>query len=368
MSDYPMVEQINLLIGNRLAAGGELFLPGVGSLYTERQGARRRSKRLVEPPCRRVFFSSQQRGESLPTLIARAASCDETAAQEIYARWLERTFADGVLTVGGVGVLKNKHFAMEEAFDRRLNPQGHEPLKIRLLHRFDWALWFGVAAIVFAAVFGGYQFLMLYPADPAGQIAVAEADPNPLATPSLTQTDAVGKDDFAGPSEPEAAGRMESGQADAQTASGAAEERTGSAGTAVGPDVSGSDAKSASQPDGERQSAAQPASAQRSDARPSGTPQSATQQSAGQTVVATRPESLASGRKYVVLGVFSTPENAARAAKKAASNTPAMSCRVYRFGEKFMVSPFESDDAAACAAFIREHRGSYRDLWTYTAR
>ena len=34
-----MVNEINRLVGDLLAGGGEVFLPGVGSLYTERVAA-----------------------------------------------------------------------------------------------------------------------------------------------------------------------------------------------------------------------------------------------------------------------------------------------------------------------------------------
>ena len=43
MNANPMEEQIGRLVGNLLAGGGEIFLPGVGSLYTERD---RKSTRL----------------------------------------------------------------------------------------------------------------------------------------------------------------------------------------------------------------------------------------------------------------------------------------------------------------------------------
>ena len=66
-----MEEQIGRLVGNLLAGGGEIFLPGVGSLYTERQGARRLNRRTVLPPSRTVAFTSQQRGVSLVDEIAR---------------------------------------------------------------------------------------------------------------------------------------------------------------------------------------------------------------------------------------------------------------------------------------------------------
>ena len=80
------------------------------------------------------------------------------------------------------------------------------------------------------------------------------------------------------------------------------------------------------------------------------------------------PMALLSGRHYVVLGVFSTEENARRAVRETAGKESAFRCRIYRFGEKFMVSPFSSDDAGVCAQFIRAQGGRFPDMWTYTAR
>ena len=77
---------------------------------------------------------------------------------------------------------------------------------------------------------------------------------------------------------------------------------------------------------------------------------------------------LLSGRHYVVLGVFSTEENARRAVRETAGKESAFRCRIYRFGEKFMVSPFSSDDAGVCTQFIRAQGGRFPDMWTYTAR
>ncbi len=78
--------------------------------------------------------------------------------------------------------------------------------------------------------------------------------------------------------------------------------------------------------------------------------------------------SLTSGHCYVVLGVFSTQENAARAAVAANEKDGALRCGVYRFGTKFMVSPFESDDREACTLFIRAHSTVFPDMWSYTAK
>ena len=147
MNGTPMTEQVGRLVGNLLAGGGEVFLPGVGSLYTERRSARRIDRRTVLPPHRVVSFTSQQRGASLVDEIARvmreggeASQADpQAAAQEVYDRWLARAQEENLLTVEGVGVLAFKNFTPDEAFERRLNPQGCDPVKIRAPRRFDWA-------------------------------------------------------------------------------------------------------------------------------------------------------------------------------------------------------------------------------------
>ena len=87
MTQYPMVDQVNRLAGNLLAAGGELYLPGVGSLCVRFRGARRLSARLVEPPSREVVFTSQQRGVSLVDEIARVL---RDAAPAETPRWASR--------------------------------------------------------------------------------------------------------------------------------------------------------------------------------------------------------------------------------------------------------------------------------------
>ncbi len=92
-----MEEQVGRVVGNVLAAGGEIFLPEVGSLCVERRRAQRLSRRSVRPPYRAVTFTPQRRGVSLVEEIARvltASGMSEAeapqAAQEVYGRWLER--------------------------------------------------------------------------------------------------------------------------------------------------------------------------------------------------------------------------------------------------------------------------------------
>lgn len=75
---------------------------------------------------------------------------------------------------------------------------------------------------------------------------------------------------------------------------------------------------------------------------------------------------MTSGVSYVVVGVFSTEENARKYIEQMARRNPEIACRVYAFqGSKFMVSGFESTDGAEALAFIRDHRAALPDLWVY---
>ena len=155
MNENPMTEQVARLIGNLLAGGGTLLLPGVGTLYAERQAARRIDRRHVVPPCRTVQFSSQERGTSLVDEIARVLKVNGVRpenpvpeAQKVYDRWIAQVREGDTLTIAGIGVLRFKDFRVDPEFDRRLNPQGHEPVRVQAPRRFDAVLWIGIVAIV----------------------------------------------------------------------------------------------------------------------------------------------------------------------------------------------------------------------------
>ncbi|WP_418990846.1 SPOR domain-containing protein [Alistipes sp.] len=372
MSSYPMVDEVNRLVGNLLAGGSEVCLPGVGTLGTVRRPAQRLSRRKVVPPGREVTFSSQELGVALPLAIASAARCGTEEARAIYERWLERTYADQVLTIEGIGVLRFKHFTPDPAFEARLNPAGRQPVRIRSARRFDWAMWVGSAAIVIALFFGGREFLMLYPDEEllSGTELLAENGseelPDALAVAEPVVPEGVGAGaTAAGMKDPAVAGNENSAAlpsgaespanvADAQSSTTLAE--TQSAAT-----VSGT--QSVSNVSGEQSAATGSGTAA---ATASGG--AASVRTAGPSAPSEAPAALTSGRYYVVLGVFSTPENAARAVSQAAKRVSDTDYGIYRFGSKFMVSAFEAADAAACAEFIRRYRDTFPDLWTYRAR
>lgn len=343
MSANPMMEQVGRLIGGLLAGGGEVFLPGVGSLYTERHPARRINRREVVPPHRVVQFTSQQRGTSLVDEIARVLQINgaepervQEMAQSVYDRWTARALESETLTIEGVGVLKHKHFTPDEAFDRRLNPQGTQTVRVPKPRRFDWVCWVGVAAVVCAAGIGIYAWQM-FRVDTPGTVPMTRLVP------------AQRTDSLAGAEHPDSTSSVEAA-APAGTMSTPASGTPAPAATAA----------TAASP-------SETASAAAGTATPAISPAGPAAQAA--SVGSSEPAPLISGHHYVVLGVFSTSENARRAANAAASSQEAaITCGVYRFGTKFMVSPFESDDPEACRLFIRAHADRIPDMWVYSAR
>lgn len=358
MNGNSMVEQVNRLVGNLLAANSVVWLPDVGTLRVERQAARRLSRREVQPPVRLVNFSSQRSGESLVDAIARAARCDQATAEDIYARWLSRVRTENGVVMEGVGELKFKNFTPDKAFDRRLNPQGRRPMRVHTPRRLDWSVWVGLVAAVLAV--GGlvYQFgLERNPLDePEAEFVEASvpAAGEALAAGSVAEDAAAGEGGVVATGNDAAAATGNAAGTNAAVAPADAAVKGAPTGApaprpaeAANPSVS---APAASAPAASAQPSAQVAAAPEP-AAPAG-----------------EPLRMTSKRHYVVLGVYSTLENAERAAAIAAKKEPAMRCTVYRFGGKFMVSPFESDDVEASRQFMRAGRSAFPEMWVYSAK
>ena len=315
-----MVEQVARLVANRLAGGGDIFLPHVGSLFVVHQGAEQLSKRWIQPPYRRVDFTSQERGESLPDMIARAASCDAETARTVYDRWLEQTRKEDTLTIAGVGTLTYKTFASVPEFERRLNPQGRAPMRLHRSHGLDWVLVLGIVAIVAAAIVVSHYLMQKH--------FVGMQQPVEEVTAAPETTAVVGV--------PEAG---ESVAADAPVAARGAS-TTGADAVADAPSV----------PNGTSTEAGAPAETTVASAQSQELPR------------------LAAGRHYVVMGVFQTRENAEHAVKQLAVRYPDWNCQIYRYGSRFMVTCYASEDENTARNFVRSHRHRYADLWVHSAR
>lgn len=307
MTQNPMVAEVNRLLMNLFAAGESVAFPSVGTLVPVKRPARRISKRQLLPPLREIDFKSDLVGKTLAERLVVAAHCTQEQAEEIYGRWLGHTFKEGVLTLEGIGVLQHKSFKLDPAFDQRLNPQGCQPIALRVRRRgVDWAIWLGVVAVVAAVAIGLYAYNELKGTVkmPWEKVRTTEVAATPVAP--IVEAPAP------------------------QVATPA-------------PDPAIESPKPAPTP------APAPKPVPVAQPRTEGV------------------QPLQSGHFYVVLGVFSTEENALRATTKAVGEG-LTATTIYRFGQKFMVSPFTAADSESCAAFRRTQGSAYPDMWVYKAR
>ena len=392
-----MVVEVNKLIANLLLAEHAVTIPGVGALLAVRRPAERLSRRRVRPAYYRVEYSAEYVGRSLSEAIAEVAGCDVATAEAACTRWLGRAMQGDVLVLRGIGELRQKRFVVDPAFDLRLNPAGHEPLTLRRRHGGHALLWgVAAAAIVCGAAVGGLILVDHWPALRSGMFGersalVAEgrstddraaesvrdrAAQHPATRRGGEETDAARAADPDAAVPEVAASARPAGRGPAQPAADdpSLRERSAAVGTAAAAgahgDLSGAQrgaAASGTHTLGDAASAAQPAAGTAS-AVPSGA-SSVRESDPADAASAERAGRMVSGRTYVVQGVYSTERNAVRAARAASeAGGDAVRCGVYRFGDKFMVSLFETDDAAAAAAFVRTHAGRFPETWPYKAR
>lgn len=292
-------EEVGKLIASTLLSGEALTLPEVGALQVKRVAARKVGRGMVVPPCRRVEYSSEAVGLSLVEIIADAAHCSEEQARDAYNRWLAKALVEGTLTIEGVGSLRGRLFTPEAPFERRLNPRGHAPVKVR--RAMPWWSWTLISLCLIFALFGALA-LLINPLElwkrwsspekelvalvetPAPEVMEPAAEPQPVADTVVTT--------------------------------------------------------------------------------PAPAPQPAPQ-SAPEEIVRTR-----SGMSYVVLGIYSTEQNARRAVEIAVKQYAITSaeCRLYYYGDKYLVALGETEkraDAQQIAARYRTDRG-IKDVWVYS--
>lgn len=286
-----MIEEVNKIIYNMLISGRGVQLPELGVLYIERQAARKLTDGRLLGPRNVVVYSTQEQAPSLVDEIVAIASCSVEQAQDIYERWKAKTYLDGVLTIGGVGVLKNGVFSTDKAFLGAINPQGIKTIVVRKRRRRSSNAWlYAVSGVAIVVALGFLAFLMWGDAI-LGTPKSAEkvvAEPVAVVAPAVESAEQV-----------------------AEVVEQSAE-------------------------------------------------QLAMQSAAPQAVV-----NNGSYTYYVVMGIFSTPENAARAVEQARSKIKDVGCEVLPFKGKHMVTVYGSDKREDCNAFARSYRDVYPDLWVY---
>ena len=287
-----MVGEVNKIIYNMLISGRGVYLPEVGSLFIEQQGARRIAKDRLLSPRNVVTFSSQEQAPSLVDEIVAIAGCQQAQAQDIYTRWLGKTREGSDVTIGGIGVLRGKSFTADKAFAAAINPKGVKTLVVRRRRSNAWIyVVCGVAVVVALAIFAFLQWGSEWDfgaekskyevesvAKPVAEVAT-EADVEPMADADTNTSADANTKTIAHPIEPQA-----------------------------------------------------------------------------------------SYPYYVVMGVFSTEQNAARAVEQLCSKIKEATGEVLPYGDKYMVTAFGSNSRSECNLFIGAYGDVYPDLWVYNKK
>jgi hypothetical protein len=274
-----------------LVSGRGVYLPDVGSLYIERQAARKIATYKLLSPRNVVAFQSDEQAPSLVNEIVAVAGCSTEQATDIYQRWSAKTREGNIIKIGGVGVLNHKSFVMESEFASAINPKGVKTIVIR--RRSNTWLYAICAVCVLVALgfcgyimFGGEQKIDAMRIEPIAKVAEQPATEQPATEGEAAQS------------------------VDGETNAAAESTNTSSGNAATSTNTS-------TQP-------AQPA----------------------ETLV----NGTADYEYYVVMGIFSTEENAQRAVAQAESRIQDVSCKVLPFKDKFMVTLFGSDKIGDCNA------------------
>lgn len=296
-------DNITQLLFNALAQRQTVVLLGIGSLRFRRVAAKLEGSALT-PPRNMFRFSSREEGRSLLDMLVDEAGCTREEGEEAYRRWLHRIKQGHSVVIEGVGRIEDDFFTPSEELERLLNPTSDAPVVLRR-HRSLRGLWIGLVAVALVAVVGGaWWYVNMHSAPAPARVA--------------------------------------------QTAEKPAAEMVEMADNVATESVVESVAEPVKEVVPVAESVQSPA--------PENKPAPAT----------TEIGEMTSGMSYVVVGVFSTEDNARKFIEQMARRAPEMACRAYKFqGSKFMVSGFESADGAEASAFIRDHRAQFPDLWVY---
>ena len=299
-----MVGEVNKIIYNMLVSGRGVYLPEVGSLYIERQAARKISADKLLSPRNVVAFQSGEQAPSLVAEIVAVAGCSSEQAADIYQRWSAKTREGSNIKIGGVGVLNHKSFVMESDFASAINPKGVKTIVIRRRSN-TWLYALCAVCVLVALGFLGY---IMFGGEQKTAVKRAESMAQTEAQPAVEQSAA----------EPAVA----EGQVNTTDNTTAAVTTTAT------------------------------------------TTSSDTSTQAAQTADTAATTSV-DYEYYVVMGIFSTEENAQRAIEQAESRIKDLNCKVLPFKDKFMVTLFGSDKIGDCNSFANSYRDIYADLWVY---
>jgi len=305
-----MINQVNNIIFNLIVSGRGVWLPDIAALRVVRHSAQQgASSHTVMSPRLAVEFTSHREGVSLVDEIARAASVDVSAARDIYDRWIDKTLSDGVLTIEGIGVLRGKSFVADEALIALLNADTGGAVRIVKRRGSGRRRFVAVAVFVLAAVAGAiiYMYGRGDKQSVGSETTVVAESQSPISAADDTIVD---REDMPG-------------VADADDVAADVTEVAAESTVAEAVD------------DAREQTQGKP-----------------------ETTVAQ-----ADIRYRVIIGSYSTRENAERAVAEAGQRVSGLQFEIRPLGRLFAVAAFGAPTRGECEAFIREHRNVFPQAW-----
>jgi hypothetical protein len=315
-----MVTEVNKIIFNALVGGRGVYLPEVGTLYIERQAARKISNTKLLSPRNVVAFSSQEQAASLVREIETIASCSESQAADIYERWLKQTRVENTLIIDGIGVLVDKSFRMEEEFAATINPQGVKTLVLRKKSSHWWIYLIAILCALLSLGAVGYYFFFdgftwseqteLLEEDAVEDVASYgyASESVALAEPETTTTIA----------------EAPAAEVATQTVGVVTNQKSSSKGSSTQAEAAVDVAKAQG---GEFQYA-----------------------------------------YYVVCGIYADSNNVPRAISQVKRAIAGVECTIFPYRNKSMITVFGSDDRAECQQYINSHNSQLSGLWIYKAK
>lgn len=148
---------IDRLIYDVLAGRRSVYLPGIGTLEVQRQGAKRISDTQLTPPQNVVALTSGEieGAAGVIPLVAADRGVNDEEAGAIYGSWIEGARREGgTIAIDGVGELGGQGFVMDERLNAALNPEGEKPVTIEAEKKPN-RLWIWILAGVLVLLLGG---------------------------------------------------------------------------------------------------------------------------------------------------------------------------------------------------------------------
>lgn len=317
-----MIAEVNKIILNTLISQGGILLPEVGTLYVKRTPANIISRNSVATPRLNILFATHLQAYSLVDVIASMANIGTAQAKDIYERWLDKVRSGNRLTIEGVGTLNDKSFIVDEQLLRRLNPQSAKDVTITRSHSRGRVLVAAVVAVLLLCVAGAGYYLY-----DRGVISgvVASADENtelPNIPPRVMTTPAY--------------------NITAECDECVDKEETLPDTTIIAEQVTIEESEAEAE---------------------------------AEIAIAIEADEVSSDwrendntRHYVVVGSYSTEENAERAIASLEKRFTEQKFSFFKLGTMYAVAAYGSAERDDCEAFKRENKDNFKQSWIYTPR